>query len=117
MLTIRREQLRVLGEVMQRRFEERMLAHLRAEFPAVTRGQTDDDLLALVRRGVASAEPYGVRTEVDVQRYLEYMMIYGPDFDTNPRSAWAGDILRTEGIGGAKKMDWIDDYDLFVSRP
>ena len=109
---VRQEQIDRMGESMQRGFEIRMIAHLRATFPQPTRQQTDDQMTAFVRLGSNRSRPYGITAEGDVQRYLEYMVMYGPEFDTS--CAWASEILNTEGISGTKKMDWIDDYDQFV---
>jgi hypothetical protein len=115
MLTIRREQFRAVGEAMQRRFELQSVARLRAAFPGQTREASDEQLLDLIRTGIGRAAGYGITTEADVTRYLEYVILYGRDFDS--KLVWAAKILRTEGIGGGRKMDLIDEYNLFMMRP
>ena len=42
-------------------------------------------------------------------------MVLGEDFDTKPRTSWAGNILRSGG-DGARKMSRIDNAYLFGSR-
>jgi hypothetical protein len=118
MITITQEQMAALGQTMRERFEMRMVAHLRQAFPAMTAGREQPLLLEFVRAGMACAHPYGVVFEYDLQRYLDYMMIYGHDFDLRPDCAWAGTILNAPDMTGSQKMDQMDDYDMFVmNRP
>jgi hypothetical protein len=103
--------MQTMAAMMDGQFEQRMTDHLRATFPDETRGHTDGELAARIRDGIASAGRHGVLGESDVQRYLEYTLIYGADFDrTVP---WAARILATEGVSGSKKMEWIDAHDQF----
>ena len=48
--------------------------------------------------------------EDEVQRYLEYMIIYGVNFDIDSKIPWAGNILDTENVDGSIKMDRLDRY-------
>lgn len=117
MLTVRRKQIAVLAAVMKDRFERRMLAHLRATFSDLTAGRLDDNILAFVRFGMKRSAVHDVAIERDVERYLEYMVLYGPRFDTDARYAWAAKILEGDASGTAK-MDRIDEYDQFMlGRP
>jgi hypothetical protein len=114
MLTIRSEQMRALGNSVQREFERRLLNHLRLSFPAQTRGRSEEELLQLIRLSITGARGYDVITERDVTRYVEYALMYGSQFDEE--LPWARAILRTNGISGTLKMDRIDDYDLFSGK-
>ena len=49
------------------------------------------------------AAQYGVVRPGDVGRYLEYMMIYGQDFDSDSARAWASEILRRQGLRGKQR--------------
>jgi hypothetical protein len=42
--------------------------------------------------------------------------MYGHDFDTNPNTAWAGEILHTKNLYGTTKMDRIDERELEIIR-
>jgi len=86
---------------MARQFELKMMDHLRQKFPSETEKKEDDELLAEIRQGVRTSGKYGISAEYDVARYMEYMMMYGLSFDTDPKWDWAGKILKTEGISGA----------------
>jgi hypothetical protein len=116
MLKIRKTQMDSLSEYTLRQFENRMAVHLRTTFPKYTEDLAEAELRVRIHTGVAQAAQYNVTVEDDVRRYLEYVTMYSVDFDTNPQSAWAGEILRTQDISGAEKMDRIDAYDLFGPR-
>lgn len=116
MLNIRKTQMNALSEYMLGQFESRMVIHLRAHFSEQTKSLSAAELQTIVHRGVGNAARYNVTAEDDVRRYLEYVVMYGVDFDTNPRSAWAQEILRTQELSGGEKMDRIDAYDLFGPR-
>ena len=113
-MIIRREQMEVFGAHLRQQFEQRMTHHLRARFPDETRAFKEDALWEVVVAGIRQAERYGIDSEDDIRRYLEYMMVLAPDFDTNPRTAWAGEILRGCDVDGARKMEDIDNVYLFT---
>jgi len=117
MLTIRKEQVKVLEDGMARQFELKMMDHLRQKFPSETEKKEDDELLGEIRQGVRTSGKYGISAEYDVARYMEYMMMYGLSFDTDPKWDWAGKILKTEGISGADKLERIDTRDQFLRKP
>ena len=100
-----------LEEAMQRAFELRVRSHLRACFPESAAAYSDDQLLSIIHENVARARGYGITLEEDVTRFLEYVVLYGPEFDlTQP---WARDILNDIG-SGTEKIDRMDDYYEFV---
>lgn len=108
MLTIRAEQMEALREGVRRRFEQRMLLHLRSAFPRYVEGFSEDELRALVRSGMERAEGYGISSAPDVARFIEYLLCRGPRFD---RVAAVSRILRARSLGGAAKMDLVDAWD------
>ena len=109
--------MEALSEHMGRQFEDRMVKHLRATFPEQTLPFDDNGLRNLIVGGIKRAEGYGIVFEDDIQRYLEYMMVLSQDFDTNPHTSWAGDILRGGDTDGAQKMTRIDNaYPFFRKR-
>ena len=117
-MVIRETQMNAFGEMMRTRFEGEMVEYLRENFPAQTRDLTDTQCRALVRHAVTKSSLYGIELEDDIARYLDYVVLYGRDFDTDPAFAWTARILQAEGINGTQKMDRIDAYDQFVmNRP
>jgi hypothetical protein len=108
MFTIRKEQLLVFQKANEKQFQEKMILHLRKVFVEQTAAKSDDDLKTLIEAGIKRARHYKVVLEDDVQRYLECMIFYGPDFDSNPKLKWARVALRARNITGTEKMDFIE---------
>lgn len=113
MLIIRPEQVAAFEAPMRDRFEQRMIAHLRTRFHARLESKTDDQLLPVIRVGIAQANNYGVTREYDVRRYLEYFIHYGDGFD---KLDWAWPILVPPGKG-TRKMNDLDGVVAFRVRP
>ena len=103
-MIIREEQMKVFSAYMWRRFEDQMAAHLRRTFPELTFGMTDEDLLSTIRAGIQRAANYGVQREPDLQTFLEYVTCYGLNFDTNPDTNWAGQVLHDKTRNPSEKM-------------
>lgn len=112
MLVIRKEQMDIFSRHMLKQFEDLMANHLRSRFPEQTRDISEPDLRNLINDGIDKDETYNITIEDNVQRYLEYIVTYGSDFDTNPETSWAGDILRMEDLDGTRKRDRLNEYAL-----
>jgi hypothetical protein len=115
-MRIRAEQIRFLGELSGRQFEQRMAAHLRDRFPSQTAAVSDDALLGRIRSGAQKAKCYGLETETQTCTYLEFDVIYGGDFDENAQTGWAGTILRNHRLSGDEKLQALEDHELFAER-
>lgn len=109
MLTIRKEQMEVLSNYVLEEFENRQVAHLQNIFPAQTGDMTPEDLKSLIRQGIDKAETYDITDELEVESYLECMVQYGLNFDTDQQTSWAGEILRDENLSESDKMELIDE--------
>ncbi len=112
MLIIRRAQIEALEGWARLQLEQRLGLHLRNRFPAACRDLDADGLRALIQHGIGRAEAYGVQSEYDVGRFLEFVAMYGRSFDSDPRIPWAGEVLRRSDLSGTEKMDRLDSYDL-----
>jgi hypothetical protein len=93
MLTIRREQLTVFSELEVRRFEDWTLAHLKSFFPRECTALGDRRLRETVQYGITRARTHGITSRRDVVKYIDLMVVFGRNFDTNKRLRWARDIL------------------------
>jgi hypothetical protein len=62
------------------------------------------------------ADLYGFTDEKDVERYLTFMVRYSRDFDTNPRTAWAGEILRDPDVPDWERMNALEFRDMIEPR-
>jgi ADP-heptose:LPS heptosyltransferase len=103
MLIIRRQQLAVFSQVEVRKFEDWMLVHLKKFFPAQCAAAGDEEIRKLVRHGVDRAGRYGIKSRADVCKYIDLMIVFGQNFDTDKRHRWAREILTGRG-GSEVKM-------------
>jgi hypothetical protein len=109
-LIIRDAQTEELGKSYQKRFVERMLRHLRAMFAEKLADRSDEELRELIRDGIENAADYEITIEYDVSRFIEYMVIFGEDFDIDEKTYWAGNILNKSENSGTEKMNEMDYY-------
>lgn len=116
MLVIRAPQMQAFTDLMKNRFDVRMQTHLLIRFPARFSGPEDPKLPRLVRLGTAKAKSHGITGDTDIKRYLEFMTMLTPDFDVNPKSAWAGVILRDSRTTGHAKILALDSAHLNQKR-
>ena len=102
MLTIREAQFAVLSQVEVEKFQEWMLAHLKIFFPQQCAAAGNQQLLEMVQYGIKRAAVYGFTAKRDVCKYIDLMILFGRDFDTDKRSRWAGEILAQRRNPSAK---------------
>ena len=93
MLTIRQAQFAVLSQLEVRKFEDWMLVHLKIFFPSQCAVAGETQLRQMVQHGIQRAAGYGVTARRDVCKYIDLMIVFGRDFDTDKRHRWAGEIL------------------------
>jgi hypothetical protein len=105
MLTIRQEQITVFSQLEVEKFEEWMLAHLKKFFPAKCRALGESKLLEIIRRGVKRAAVYQFTSKRDVCKFIDLMVVFGREFDTDKRLPWAGKILASKGAPEQKMQD------------
>lgn len=115
MFVIREAHLQAQSARMKDEFTERMVRHLREDFPQYLRAQglSGEHLDDLVRRGIADAERHGVVYQGDIERYIEFMAMLGPAFPQDPKYPWAGETLRRRDLDGEAKMDLISEHVTF----
>jgi hypothetical protein len=95
MLTIRKEQMAAFARAETKKFEDRMVIHLNKFFPRQCKALGEAELRETIRYGIKRAAAYRITTERDVYKYIDLMIVFGRDFDTDRRFPWAGKILRT----------------------
>ena len=102
MLTIRKRQMAVFAEVEIKKFVESMVVHLKKFFPKQCESMGEPQLRDTIRYGIKRAAAYGITAKRDVYKYVDLMVVFGRDFDTDKRFPWAGEILGTQKNPGAK---------------
>jgi hypothetical protein len=105
MLTMRQEQCDVLNSDLRRRFIERMMAHLHRCFPHQCESLEEPALRDLIEWGIQRAASYRIIAERDVCRYIDVMMVFGREFDTDPACAWPPPILIASHVDPAVKTE------------
>jgi hypothetical protein len=108
MLTIRKEQMAVLQQAMETRFEKWLAGQIRAGYPQETKELDDNVMQERIRHGIARIEGYGIRDEESVAGYVELTFKIGSDFEDRPDMSWARRILDDPAIAANEKIPLID---------
>jgi hypothetical protein len=93
MFSIRCEQIEIFRAPAIKAFEDRMLTHLNKFFPAQCKGAGEAELRETISYGIKCAARYGIIAERDVCKYIDLMVVYGRDFDRDPKLPWVVQIL------------------------
>lgn len=106
MLRIRKEQLEILKSYMTLQFENRMIAHIQFDFSSKYKELGEKGIRSLIQRGISNAASYGIKRENDVSRFINLMIVFKEDFDTDQTYEWAQNILTNDMITNSSyKMD------------
>jgi hypothetical protein len=76
-----------------RSFEDRMIAHISAFFAQQYHEVGESGMREIIQYGIERSASYGIHVERDVCKYIDLMVVLGPDFDRDPALPWAGEIL------------------------
>lgn len=101
LLTIRTAQMDVLRSERRKRFENLMVHHLRRFFKRRTDGIGEDGLRELIRSGMEKGTEHGFRTEQELCRFIDLMLLFGTRFDQDV--GWAREILQDSAIENRSK--------------
>ena len=104
MLTIRKEQVEKLGEYITETFVLNTIKQLREKYTRETNNKDDNNLLDFIHHGIEKAEKHNIIERRDIVIYLEYMLIYGEDFDTDKGNKWAIKVFRIKNLTGEEKI-------------
>lgn len=99
MIVIRKEQLEVFRADGLATFENEMVLHLAAFSPPLFAATGEQQIRKVIRLGISRAADYGFDHQGPVRLYLEMMLLFGSDFDTDPQYLWLADILTTPALG------------------
>ena len=109
MLVIRPEQIAVFSEAAVQNFEDWMLAHLKRFFPEECAESGEPKIRRRIRDGTNRAATYGITSKRDVCKFIDLIMMLGPDFGSDPRFPWATEILERP-VDSASKIAGLTDY-------
>lgn len=99
------EQVNVLRAGIHRRLTDAVLVDVRAQLGEETASMTEEELRALVHRGVERAVSYQVRSQKDLVRYVGLMVRYGADLDADPSKR---SVLLSRLLGPEGKLDVLE---------
>ena len=91
MLTIRKEQMEVLSRAQEEGFINDLCIMRRVNFQNKRVNCRIKMYATISQQAIEKSKHYGITEKADVCRYLNFMFIYGFDFDEEEQ--WAKDIL------------------------
>jgi hypothetical protein len=89
-------------------FEDWSIDHLKKYFPTQAAAMSATQLREFIQFGVGRAATYGIKARRDVSKYLDMMIVFGRNFDTDFRYSWAGEILRRRGNSKVTMQAMLD---------
>ncbi len=107
MFQIRKDQVDVFREQAVAGPRRKIVAEIERKLPEEAARIGHDKLVALVDRNIEKAHGYGLGSERGTCTYCEAAILYGEDFDTNPKTAWSRDVLPDPKIDGRRKSSLI----------
>ncbi|MCU0726130.1 MAG: hypothetical protein MUE73_10125 [Planctomycetes bacterium] len=107
MLILRKEQEDVLKRLASDEYECRVLAHVKAVFPAHVEKRGEPDCRRIIRKGIEESARYRIRTEFDVVRFIDLMFVLGEDFPKDSRLPWASTTLARKDLSPTSKVDQL----------
>lgn len=108
-LTITQAQMELLAEKARLRFEDRMVAHVAAEYPGRFAKLRPEGTRALVRAVIARGAACNVSTEGAVAALIELWVAFGPEFERSPHQADALELLEHPTMPAGLKLSLIQE--------
>ena len=96
MLKINPKQIDAFKQAALRQFNRRMVARVKELATAHFEFNGEDAACQLVGYGMQRAAEHGFTEQDTIRLYLDFMVIYGCDFDVDPQLPWAGRVLRSK---------------------
>jgi hypothetical protein len=98
MLEIRQDQMQLFLDHARNGFVGRVVAYLKLHRAEHAQG----DVAAMVRRQIAAAEGYGIRSEAAVVKFTELCAVFGEDFHESGKYPEVERILAQQTDGAVK---------------
>lgn len=100
MMTIRKKNMAMLAQSLERSSPERLVKYVMARFPPIY-GEDEDAAFALVDRVTTTAAEYGITKDEDLALFADLSVMFGEDFHRDP---WAVEVLTSETMKPREKM-------------
>jgi len=92
-MVIRSKQMTMMEEAYNAAFQDEMVQHLWQFSPSLCKAIGDPGVRSVVSLGITRANKYGLTYRGPVRSYLETMLAFGSDFDTDFQYPWAAEAL------------------------
>jgi len=96
-VTVRNSQMARFRQTRMQDFENRMLEHVSRFFAGRFNRAGEQRIRELIQEGIGRAAKYGFRTEQEICRFIDLMVVFGPRFDQD--ADWAARVLLCPGQG------------------
>ncbi len=90
-------------------FEMEMVEHLFEFSPRHAQALGKERVLRLVRLGFDRAKRHGFTKRGPVRFFLEMIVMFGTDFDTDPQTQWAANILDDKALDQMARADRLHE--------
>ena len=107
MFKLRKEHLAAFEVQVVNLFTSRVVAHVKAVWPAECAEIGDAAVVEIVRGALQRAAALGLSTELDIVRFVDLAFILAKDFDTNPLAAWTRPILADKTTPPTARLDKV----------
>ena len=89
------------------KFYHRALTYLREEFPTKTNNIADEVLKKEILDGLVRALNYGLESQEDAMAFVDLEWRFVKNFDTNPETSWAKDVLEDDDFDAKMKIETL----------
>ncbi len=107
MFKLRKEHLAAFEAQVINLFTVRVIAHVKAVWPAECAELGEAAVRESVRSAVQRAAALGLASEYDVVRFVDLAFILAKDFDTNPLASWTRPILSDRKLTPGAKIEQL----------
>ena len=83
-----------LATVQIKTFDDHTLDYIRKTYPRRFDELGERNVRDLIAHGCKRVAKYGFKGDADITKYIEVMLLFGDDFDADPRLTWAKTILQ-----------------------
>ena len=106
MLVIRNVQMEALNGVSKQNYVLQVANLFAGRYPEKFAGA--DEAAAFIRSNLPKASKLDITSQLDVAKFLNFLILYGEDYESRPECAWAVEILRSPDSTGNDRVEWLD---------
>jgi hypothetical protein len=102
---LRKEHLAAFEAQVVSLFASRVIAHVKAVWPAEFGELGEPAVVEIVRGAIQRGAALGLSTELDIVRFVDLAFILANDFETNPLAVWTRPILADKAAAPPARLD------------